>query len=126
MRVDIQTNVTPIVAGDDVMIDFHPTWTDVGFFSYSVHLSFDDGRTFPRTIAKNVSVFDARYPWTVDAVGQMLRIRVKGHLLFGLTRDATSARFEVFPRAPHVLAPHRHERISLAGPYTVRWEQAPP
>jgi len=30
MRVDIQTNTTPIRAGDEVMIDFHPIWTDQG------------------------------------------------------------------------------------------------
>jgi hypothetical protein len=126
MRVDVQTNVTPIVAGDEVMIDFHPTWRDVGIFFYSVHLSFDDGRTFPRTLAPNVSVFDARYPWTVDVIGQTLRVRVKAHLALGLTRNTTSARFSAFPRQPHVLAPHPQERVSLAGPYTVRWEQAPP
>ena len=36
MRVDIQTNTTPIRAGDEVMIDFHPIWTDLGTVYYSV------------------------------------------------------------------------------------------
>jgi hypothetical protein len=75
MRVDIQTNTTPIRAGDEVMIDFHPIWTDVGTLYYSVHLPFDGGRSFPRTIASNVSVFAGRTPWTVDVIGNGLLVQ---------------------------------------------------
>lgn len=125
MRVDIQTNTTPIRAGDGVMIDFHPIWTDFGTLYYSVHLSFDGGRSFPRTLASSVSIFDGRYPWTVDVIGTALVVQVQAHLILG-TKKAMTDPFTVVPSTPFVTFPRENERVSLAGPTTVQWEQIPP
>jgi hypothetical protein len=127
LRVDIQTNTTPIRAGDEVMIDFHPNWTDLGTFYYSVHLSFDAGRSFTRTLASNVSIFTARFPWAVDAIGFGLVIRVTAHAAFGLVaRHAFSPMFTVSPSPPLITSPARDERVASGAPYTVRWDQSAP
>ena len=125
MRVDIQTNTTPIRAGDEVMIDFHPIWTDIGTLYYSVHLSFDGGRSFPRTIAASVSIFDGRYAWTVDVIGNGLIVQVRGHLILG-TKLAMSDPFTIVPSTPFITSPRENERVSVAGPTRVEWEQIPP
>jgi hypothetical protein len=125
MRVDIQTNTTPIIAGDEVTIDFHPIWRDFGTLYYSVHLSFDGGRSFPRTIAASVSAFDARCDWTVDVFGNGLIVQVRAHLILG-TRKVMSAPFTIVPSAPLLTAPRSDDRVSLAGPTTVHWDQIPP
>jgi hypothetical protein len=123
MRADIQTNTTPIRAGDLVTIDFHPLWTDFGTLYYSVHLSFDGGRSFPKTIA--ASVYGGSVDWVVDVIGNGLIVQVRGHLILG-TKVSNTAPFTIVPSTPFVTAPRSDERVSLAGPTTVRWEQIPP
>jgi hypothetical protein len=123
VRIAIETNTTPIRAGDDITIDFHPTWPDFGIVYYSVHLSFDGGQTFPRTLA--AQLFVPKFNWTVDAIGTGLRILVVGYRPV-LARRARSPIFTVVPSTPFVTAPVANERLSLAGPTTVHWEQIPP
>jgi hypothetical protein len=90
---------------------------------YSVHLSFDFGQSFPRTLA--AQVIEPRYTWIVDAIGTGLMVLVRGHRLLG-TRRARSVAFTVVPGTPFLTAPATNERVSLAGPTTVRWEQILP
>lgn len=123
MRADVQTNTTPIRAGDVVTIDFHPIWTDFGTLYYSVHMSFDGGRSFPKTIAS--SVYGGSVDWTVDVIGTGLIVQVRGHLILG-TKRSNTAPFTIVPSSPFLTFPHENQQVSLAGPTTLQWEQIPP
>jgi hypothetical protein len=127
MKIDIRTNVTPITVGDDVTFAIlrEPPETLITLY-YSVHLSFNGGGTFPRTLEPNLSAFAPEFHWDgIDAIGTNLRVRVIAHRA-AVNDVANSPVFSVRPLPPEVTDPHPDQDLSLGGAWTLRWTQEGP
>jgi hypothetical protein len=119
MRIEIQTNTTPIIVGDEIGIVIHPDGWDWTNMWYSLHLG-------PRTLA-TLSPFNPHYDWTVDAFGTAIVIRATAHGAFGLTKSSVfTAPFTILPDPPRLTAPGDDELLSAGSDYTFRWDQNPP
>jgi hypothetical protein len=120
VRIEIQTNVTPITAGDEIGIVIHTDGWDWTNMWYSLHLG-------PRTLASAISPINPHFDWTVDAAGTAIVIRATAHGAFGLiTNSVFTDPFTIFPDPPKVTAPDDQELLSADSDYTFRWEQNPP
>ncbi len=122
MRIEIQTNRTPIIAGDEIGIVIHPSGVDYLTMWYSLELLAP-----PRTLAGVIGPFNPHYDWTVDAIGNGLVVKAIAHAGFGLvSTSALSNPFTVIPDAPKVSAPVSDELMSAGSAYTFRWDINPP
>ena len=121
MRIDIHTNVQPIVAGDDISISIHlDTWEQFSTLGYGVSVSMPVQRTLA-TFVPITSGFD--YPWTVDVVGQQVVFQVT---LYPIAHSAFSPPVTITPFIPVLTSPEEDELMHAGGPYTFRWTQVPP
>jgi hypothetical protein len=121
MRIDIHTNVQPIVAGDDISISIHlETWEAVSTLGYGVALAMP----VQRTLASFVPIFRGfDYGWTADVVGQQVVFQVT---LYPAVHSDFSNPVTVTPAVPVLTAPADDELLHAGSPYTFRWTQVPP
>ena len=121
MRVDIHTNVQPIVAGDEISISTHlDTWEAFSTLGYGVALAMP----VQRTIAAFVPItsgFD--FAWTADVVGQQVVFQVT---LYPVVHSAFSAPIVINPAAAELVAPADGDLLHVGSPFTFRWTQTPP
>jgi hypothetical protein len=119
MRVDLHTNVQPIVAGDDITIAIHPEpWEALSTLYYRIETV-----TPARTIASVVSPFNTEYDWIVDVVGPAVVFKVTA---FPFVHSGLSDPVAIFPAAAEITAPADGELLHAGGPFTFRWTQKPP
>lgn len=121
MRIDIHTNVQPIVAGDDISISIHlDTWEAFTTLGYGVEVAAPVQRTLA-SFVPIVSGFD--YGWTADVVGGQVVFRVT---LYPVVHSGFSAPVTINPAAAEIAAPEEGELLHAGGPFTFRWTQTPP
>jgi hypothetical protein len=121
MRVDILTNVQPIVAGDDIAIAIRPAWYEIPTaFWYRIEAIADSTTT---TIADAVSPFNLEYDWIVDIVGQVVVFKVTA---LPIVHSAFSDPVTITPSIPVLTAPTDNELLHAGSPYAFRWTQTPP
>jgi hypothetical protein len=121
VRIDVHTNVQPIVAGDDISISIHlDTWEKLSTLGYGVAVSMPAQRTIA-TFVPITSGFD--YPWTADVVGQQVVFQV---ILYPVVHSGLSAPVTINPAVPVLTAPADEELLHAGSQYTFRWTQVPP
>jgi hypothetical protein len=118
--VDLRTNLTPIVAGDDITIAIHPDWwalpTTLG---YSISALTRE----QHTIASYVLPITTEYDWTVDIVGQQVVFQVT---TLPIPRSAFSDPVLILPAAAELTTPEEGQVLSAGSPFTFSWTQTPP
>ena len=119
MRLEIQTNRTPIIAGDVIGLVIHTDFFDLYNTSYSLDL-VPGGRRLA-----SLGPINPHFDWTVDAIGQ-LQVVATARILGFTTKSEISGPFVVLPAAPHVTAPQQNELLAAGSSYTFRWTQNRP
>jgi len=119
VRIDLLTNVQPIVAGDDIAIAIRPdTWEVFSTVFYRIEVVAP-----AKTIASAVSPLNLEYDWTVDVFGQAVVFKVTA---FPIVHSAFSDPVAIAPAIPVLTAPAENEVLHAGSPYTFRWTQTPP
>ena len=121
MRIDILTNVQPIVAGDEIAISTRlETWEKFTTLGYGVYVV----EPVQRTLAAFVPItsgFD--YDWTADVVGQQVVFQV---ILYPAVHGAFSDPVTINPAAAELVTPEDGQLLHAGSPFTFSWTQTPP
>jgi hypothetical protein len=119
VRIDILTNLQPIVAGDEITIAIRPeTWEAFTTVYYRIEVATPIQKTL-----MNVSAFSLENDWVVDVVGQQVVFQVTA---FPVVHSGFSDPVTINPFFPVLTAPEDGELLHAGSPYTFSWEQKAP